>query len=160
MSPGLFRPYVRIIPPGKRHRRVTQNATLPEARAHRAVRRTRLKATGIIAFKPSRRVLVIGGSVTGLVSGVVDSTGPLGAAVFLSLGLPPLAYVISDAVLSIAMHVDKTVVSGATINLGPSFCPSAIAMGLAMIAGTWMGRLLIKHLPVARFRQFSWSCSR
>ncbi len=30
-----------------------------------------LKATGMIAFKPSRRVLVIGGGVTGLLSGLV-----------------------------------------------------------------------------------------
>jgi uncharacterized membrane protein YfcA len=27
-------------------------------------------------------------------------------------------------------------------------------MGLAMIAGTWAGRSLIKRLPVDRFRQF------
>lgn len=113
-----------------------------------------LKATGMIAFKPSRRVLVIGGGVTGLLSGLVGSGGPLGAAVFLSLGLPPLAYVASDAVASIAMHGAKTVVYGATIDLGPTFWPLAIAMGLAMIAGTWAGRLLIKRLPVDRFRQF------
>lgn len=104
--------------------------------------------------KPSRRVLVIGGGVTGLLSGLVGSAGLLGAAVFLSLGLPPLAYVASDAVASVAMHGPKTVVYGATFDLGPTFWPLAIAMGLAMIAGTWAGQLLIKRLPVDRFRQF------
>lgn len=113
-----------------------------------------LKATGMIAFKPSRRVLVIGGGVTGLLSGLVGSAGPLSAAVFLSLGLPPLAYVASDAVAAIAMHGAKTAVYGAMIDLGLTFWPLAIAMGLAMIAGTWAGRLLIKRLPVDRFRQF------
>ena len=113
-----------------------------------------LKATGMIAFKPSRRVLVVGGGITGLLSGLVGSAGPLGAAVFLSLGLPPLAYVASDATAAIAMHGAKTIVYGATIDLGPAFWPLAIAMGLAMIAGTWAGRSLIKRLPVDRFRQF------
>ena len=113
-----------------------------------------LKATGMIAFKPSRRVLVVGGGITGLLSGLVGSAGPLGAAVFLSLGLPPLAYVASDATAAIAMHGAKTIVYGATIDLGPAFWPLAIAMGLVMIAGTWAGRSLIKRLPVDRFRQF------
>ncbi len=113
-----------------------------------------LKATGMISFKPSRRVLVIGGGTTGFLSGLVGSAGPLGAAVFLSLGLPPLAYVASDAVTAMAMHGAKTVVYGATIDLGPTFWPLAIAMGFAMIAGTWAGRSLIKRLPVERFRQF------
>lgn len=113
-----------------------------------------LKATGVIAFRPSRRVLVIGGGVTGLLSGLVGSAGPLGAAVFLSLGLPPLAYVASDAVAAIAMHGAKTLVYGATIDLGPTFWPLAIVMSLAMIAGTWAGRSLITRLPVERFRQF------
>ena len=113
-----------------------------------------LKATGVIVFKPSRRVLVIGGGVTGLVSGLVGSAGPLGAAVFLSLGLPPLAYVASEAVAAIAMHGAKTIIYGATLYLGPAFWALAIAMGLAMIAGTWAGRSLVTRLPVKRFRQF------
>lgn len=112
-----------------------------------------LKAVGMVEFKPSRRVLVIGGGVTGLLSGLVGSAGPLGAAVFLSLGLPPLAYVASDAIAAIVMHGAKAAVYGATIDLGPAFWPLALAMGLAMIAGTWAGRLLIKRLPVERFRQ-------
>ncbi|MEG3176600.1 sulfite exporter TauE/SafE family protein [Sphingomonas sp. RB3P16] len=112
-----------------------------------------LKATGMFTFKPSRRVLVIGGGVTGLLSGLVGSAGPLGAAVFLSLGLPPIAYVASEAVAAIAMHGAKTIVYGATIDLGPAFWPLAIAMGLAMIAGTWVGRSLIMQLPVERFRK-------
>lgn len=112
-----------------------------------------LKVTGTIAFKPSRRVLVIGGGVTGLLSGLVGSAGPLGAAVFLSLGLPSLAYVASEAVAAIAMHAAKTIVYGATIDLGTTFWPLAIAMGLAMILGTWAGRSLIKRLPAERFRQ-------
>lgn len=113
-----------------------------------------LKATGMIEFSPSRRVILIGGAVTGLLSGLVGSAGPIGAAVFLSLGLPPLAYVASDATASMVMHGAKTVVYGATIDLSPSFWPLAIAMGLAMIVGTWAGRLLIKRMPVERFRQF------
>lgn len=112
-----------------------------------------LKATGMIEFKPSRRVMLIGGGVTGFLSGLVGSAGPLGAALFLSLGLPPLAYVASDAVASIAMHVAKSVVYGITLELGPDFWPLAIVMGMGMITGTWAGRALIKRMPADRFRQ-------
>lgn len=43
-------------------------------------------------------------------SGLAGSVGPLGAAVFLSLGLPPVAYVASEASTATSMHIVKTII--------------------------------------------------
>ncbi len=56
-----------------------------------------LKHFGVLQDKAGLAVLVTGGGVVGFLSGLVGSAGPLGAAVFLSLGLPPVAYIASEA---------------------------------------------------------------
>ena len=53
--------------------------------------------------------LLIGGAVTGGLSGLCGSGGPIGAAVFLSLNLPPVAYIASEAATATAMHLLKIV---------------------------------------------------
>lgn len=105
-----------------------------------------------LTFTASPRLLVIGGAVVGLLSGLVGSAGLLGAAIFLTLDLPPLAYVASEATTAIAMHVVKLVVYGSAIELGSGFLPLAAAMSAAMVAGTWAGRRVIERLPLPRFR--------
>ena len=49
------------------------------------------------------------GAGVGFLSAIVGSAGPLGAAVFLSLQLPPLAYVSSEAITSVLMHLAKSI---------------------------------------------------
>lgn len=110
-----------------------------------------LKLRGL-AFAPSSRLLVIGGGIVGLLSGLVGSAGLLGAAVFLSLNLPPIAYVASEATTAVAMHVVKWIVYDAAIDLGPRFWPLAAAMSAAMIVGTWAGKQVIERLPPKHFR--------
>jgi uncharacterized membrane protein YfcA len=110
-----------------------------------------LRLVGVM-LKPSRRVLLVGGAVVGLLSGLVGSAGLLGAAIFLSLGLPPVAYVATEAMTAVAMHLVKWMVYRAELDLGPDFWPLAAAMSAAMIAGSWVGRGLIEQLPVERFR--------
>ncbi|AXJ96457.1 MULTISPECIES: sulfite exporter TauE/SafE family protein [unclassified Sphingomonas] len=110
-----------------------------------------LKLRGL-TFAPSPRLLIIGGAVVGLLSGLVGSAGLLGAAIFLSLNLPPVAYVASEATTAVAMHLVKWIVYDAAIDLGSGFWPSAVAMSIAMIAGTWAGKRIIERLPLAQFR--------
>jgi uncharacterized membrane protein YfcA len=123
---------------------------------------TRVLAAGILAFlalrwlsvkalRPSRSLLLGGGAVVGALSGLIGTAGPFGAAVFLSLELPPQAYVASEAVTAAAMHGVKSVVYGSALDPGPSFWPLAAALGLATIAGTWVGRRVISHAPPRPF---------
>ena len=71
----------------------------------------------------------------GFLSGLVGSAGPLGAAIFLSLGLPPVAYVASEASTALAMHAVKIVVYQQYIALGHEFWFLAVLMGMAFESG-------------------------
>lgn len=110
-----------------------------------------LKLRGL-TFKPSPHLLLIGGAVVGLLSGLVGSAGLLGAAVFLSLNLPPLAYVASEATTAVAMHMVKWIVYESAISLDADFWPLVAGMSAAMIAGTWVGKRVIERLPAHRFQ--------
>ncbi len=50
----------------------------------------------LLRLRAGRRLLAIGGGVVGFLSGLVGSAGPLGAAIFLTLELPPVAYIASE----------------------------------------------------------------
>jgi uncharacterized membrane protein YfcA len=91
------------------------------------------------------------GALVGFLSAIAGSAGPLGAAVFLSLGLAPTAYVASEAVTAVAMHIAKTVVYGRYALLDLQSVGAGLALGGAMILGSWTGRLLIQRLPTAAF---------
>jgi len=69
-----------------------------------------LKYFGVLKLKGGFTLLVAGGGMVGFLSGLVGSAGPLGAAIFLSLGLPPVAYIASEATTALVMHGVKTLV--------------------------------------------------
>jgi hypothetical protein len=92
--------------------------------------------------------------VVGFLSGLVGSAGPLGAAIFLSLGLPPVAYIASETTTALAMHGVKTVVYQRYITLDREFWLLAMLMGVAMILGTWSAKRVIEHIPQVMFQRF------
>lgn len=113
-----------------------------------------IKALGLAALRPGKGLLLSGGAVVGFVSGLVGSAGPLGAAIFLALNLPPIAYIASEAVTAVGMHAVKTIVYGQQLKLGASFWPLAATLGLIMVAGTWASKRLIERMSVVWFRRF------
>lgn len=113
-----------------------------------------LKYTGILKFRPSNPLLVTGGGLIGLLSGLVGSAGPLGAAIFLSLGLAPVAYIASEATTALAMHATKTVVYGSMLTLDRDFWLLGALLGVAMIAGTWAASGFIAKGTPARFEKY------
>ncbi|MDO9121462.1 MAG: sulfite exporter TauE/SafE family protein [Anaerolineaceae bacterium] len=113
-----------------------------------------LKLSGILKLKPGKFLLIIGGGVVGLLSGLVGSAGPLGAAIFLSLGLPPVAYIASESTTALAMHGVKTVVYQSTIYIDPNTWILAGLMGIAMILGTWVSKSFIERLDTRKFQVF------
>ena len=74
------------------------------------------------------------GAVTGLLSGLVGSAGPIGAAVFLSLGLPPLVYVASDATASIRRTYLACLYPSCRSTRSRTGAPWGIVSGLSFIA--------------------------
>lgn len=113
-----------------------------------------LKYFGLLKIKSGRAVLIGGGGVVGFLSGLVGSAGPLGSAIFLSLGLPPVAYIASEATTALAMHAVKTAVYQHYIVSDHEFWFLAASMGVAMVLGTWSAKRIIERMPRETFRRF------
>ncbi len=91
------------------------------------------------------------GVLVGFLSSVVGSAGPIGAVAFLSLNLAPAAYVASEAVTAVAMHLTKTVVYKKYALIGSVEACMGIVLGLAMVVGSWTARKLIKKISYDKF---------
>lgn len=113
-----------------------------------------LNYCGVLKIKGGPALLVVGGGVAGFLSGLAGSAGPLGAAIFLALGLPPVAYIASEATTALAMHGVKIVVYQQYIALDREFWLLAALMGGAMVLGTWFAKCVIEGMPKATFQRF------
>jgi len=113
-----------------------------------------LKYFGHLKIKSTSALLVGGGMVTGFLSGLVGSAGPLGATIFLSLGLPPIAYIASEATTALTMHAAKTIVYQQSISLNRAAWLLAALMGVAMVFGTWSANRVIERVPKKYFLNF------
>lgn len=71
-----------------------------------------LRHTTLGKQKVPESLLAPAGAVIGFLSAIAGSAGPLGAAVFLSLHLPPPVYVSSEAVTAVLIHLTKTIIYG------------------------------------------------
>lgn len=110
-----------------------------------------LRMSGLAKFEPSNLLLIAGGVMVGFLSGLVGSSGPLGAAIFLALGLPPTAYIASEATTALAMHAAKIFVYKSSLDLGSEFWSLGLTLGLMMILGTWASKHIVKRIPTDRF---------
>jgi len=106
----------------------------------------------LLVLSVPEKSLAFGGATVGFLSAVAGSAGPLGAALFLGLNLPSVAYVASEAVTAVAMHLTKLVVYGSYSLVGPRDLALGAFLGAAMIAGSWTGKKVIEKLPRDKFR--------
>lgn len=113
-----------------------------------------LKITGILKLKPGKLLLVLGGGIVGFLSGLVGSAGPIGAVIFLTLGLPPVAYVASEATTALVMHGVKLIIYQQFISLDHQFWLLAILLGIAMILGTWTAKRIIEKITPENFQKY------
>jgi hypothetical protein len=113
-----------------------------------------LKYFRILTFSASNGLLLGGGALTGVLSGLIGSAGPLGAAVFLSLGLTPVAYVASEATTALTMHAVKTIVYGATLSLDAGFWSLAALLGASMVVGTWIANRYLRRVSAKGFERY------
>ncbi|MCS6926057.1 MAG: sulfite exporter TauE/SafE family protein [Candidatus Binatia bacterium] len=132
---------------------------LPEDSVTRAIGATilvfvALKYFGVLRMTGSPALLVAGGGVVGFLSGLVGSAGPLGAAIFLSLELPPVAYIASEAVTALALHAVKTAIYQRYLVLDREFWLLAALMGCAMVIGTWAAKQVVERMPLETFHRF------
>jgi uncharacterized membrane protein YfcA len=111
-----------------------------------------LKLTGLSNWRIDRKSLPIAGAIVGYLSGLIGTAGPLGAAVFMSLNLSPLAYISTDAFSSLVMHTAKTVVyHGASWGM-PDTLILTIVMCITTILGTFIGTKVASRIPKQAFQ--------
>ena len=94
------------------------------------------------------------GVLIGFLSAILGSAGPLAAVAFLSLNLPPTAYVASESVAAVVMHLTKTIVYGKYDLLTGADAWLAVSLGLAMVAGSWTSRQWLKKMSNVWFMRF------
>lgn len=98
--------------------------------------------------------LLAGGALTGGLSGLCGSGGPIGAAVFLSLDLPPVAYIASEAATATAMHILKIAIYSKLAAVDRQTLLIGLAMGGCMVLGTYTARHFIRNMEKGRFRRY------
>ncbi len=87
------------------------------------------------------------GLAFGFLSAILGSVGPFVAPWFLAYGLVKTAYVATEAVGALTMHVTKTVAYGKLSLLDAGTMVLGLAFTPAMIGGSYLGKRLVGHLP-------------
>ncbi len=99
------------------------------------------------AWRPPVRAFVAIGAVFSFVSALVGSVGPLMAPFFLAYGLVKGAYIGTEALATVVMHVTKLAAyQGAAVLTLPAV-GVGLALGPIMIAGSFAGKRILDRLP-------------
>ncbi len=91
-----------------------------------------------------KSTMLIGGSLTGVLNGLLGISGPISSAVFLTLNLSPVSYIASEATAAAAMHVVKAVTYGKFSLMNTTIFLNGLFIGMAMIAGNVLAMRLIR----------------
>jgi len=91
------------------------------------------------------------GAVMGLLSGVVGTVGPINAPFFLAYGLVKGAYLATEALGTAAIHLTKSAVYGRFAALDLELFVHGLAIGLALIVGSWLGKRIVGRLDAPAF---------
>ncbi len=110
-----------------------------------------LRRLKITRFDFGDKGLLLGGALTGFLSGIAGSAGPLGAAFFLGLDLPAVSYVASEAMTALTMHITKTLVYQKYALIGLSELGYGTLLGAGMVLGSWTGKRIIEKLSREKF---------
>lgn len=98
-------------------------------------------------------MLIGGGAVTGILSGMTTGAGVLLVPLLLGAGLAGPALLATDAFVSGSMHVVRCIGYGATGLLGPDLIALGLALGVATIPGSRLAAVIVAKLPPWRHVQ-------
>lgn len=87
------------------------------------------------------------GAVFGFLSALLGSVGPLMAPFFLAFGLLKGAYIGTEALATVVMHVSKLVVYQRYALFGAESAAAGLAIGGVMIGGSYLGKRILDRLP-------------
>lgn len=87
------------------------------------------------------------GAVSAFLSAIMGSVGPFMAPFFLAYGLVKGAYIGTEALATVVMHVVKLGVYGKYALLDVRIILLGVAIGAVMFVGSWLGKRLLERLP-------------
>ncbi len=105
-----------------------------------------MKVRGKIRLPAGRKPMRVGGGLTGFINGLLGISGPLSSAVFLTLGLSPVAYIVSEATAAAAMHIVKAVTYGKFDLMNMHIFLNGFFIGCAMMLGNFIALRLVSHV--------------
>jgi len=96
--------------------------------------------------------LAVLGVPVGYLTGIVVSTGPLTAPVFLATGLVKGAFLSTEAAASLAVYVAKAVVFRSFGALPMEIVIKGLIVGSTLMAGAFIARRFVLKMDASRFR--------
>ncbi len=87
------------------------------------------------------------GAVFGAMSALVGTVGPMVAPFFLDYGLVGSAYIATEAMTAVVMHITKGIVYAKFTLLTFDTAAVGLAMGSVMILGSYLGKKILDRLP-------------
>lgn len=105
-----------------------------------------MKLMGKMRLPHRPSTMVVGGGVTGLVNGLLGISGPLSSAVFLTMELAPVSYIVSEATTAAVMHIVKAIVYGKLNLMSDSIFLSGCVIGCAMMLGNFIAMRFIRNV--------------
>jgi uncharacterized membrane protein YfcA len=99
------------------------------------------------AFRPPLKSFALIGAASSFLSALLGSVGPLMAPFFLAYGLVKGAYIGTEALSTVVMHVAKLVAYHESAILPLHAVLSGLALGPIMVAGSFAGKRVVDRLP-------------
>ncbi|MEQ9641861.1 MAG: sulfite exporter TauE/SafE family protein [Alphaproteobacteria bacterium] len=96
--------------------------------------------------------LALVGAPLGFLTGLVASTGPVNAPVFLAYGLTKGAFIGTEAASSLAMFVTKAGAFSLFGALPPEVALRGLIVGATLMTGAWLAKRLVERFEPAQFR--------
>jgi len=98
-------------------------------------------------FQPPLKSFALIGAASSFLSALLGSVGPLMAPFFLVYGLVKGAYIGTEALSTVVMHVAKLIAYRGSAVLPAHAIVSGLALGPIMVAGSFAGKRVVDRLP-------------
>jgi uncharacterized protein len=92
------------------------------------------------------------GAVIGFLTGIVATTGPITAPIFLAYGLVKGAFIATEAAASLAVYLSKTAVFRHFGALPLPVITRGLITGASLMVGAWIAKRFVLRLHPDRFR--------
>jgi Sulfite exporter TauE/SafE. len=104
------------------------------------------KLRGKLILPQTKATVIAGGGITGIINGLLGISGPLSSAVFLTLGLTPVAYIATEATSAVVMHIIKIIVYGKLNLVNTDILLNGLFIGASMMIGNYLAIYCIKKI--------------